>query len=91
MVTAWSVVSVSDIQNYALTERELLNIRNITLDECALRRNMSLSKLVQNDYAHEGKPTFAKTRHGPLVMVNNHSTQVFEQHLAMGIRCKTPV
>ena len=58
---------------------------------CTLRRNMSLSKLVQNDYAHEGKPTFAKTRHGPLVMVNNHSTQVFEQHLAMGIRCKTPV
>ena len=52
---------------------------------------MSLSKLVQNDYAHEGKPTFAKTRHGPLVMVNNHSTQVFEQHLAVGIRCKTPV
>ena len=72
-------------------QRELLNIQNITLDECALGRNMSLSKLVQNDYAHEGKPTFAKTRHGPLVMVNNHSTQVFEQHLAVGIRCKTPV
>ena len=52
---------------------------------------MSLSKLVQNDYAHDGKPTFAKTRHGPLVMVNNHSTQVLEQHLAVGIRCKTPV
>ena len=43
---------------------------------------MSLSKLVrQNDYAHEGKPTFAKTRHGPLVMVNNHSTQDFSNNI----------
>ena len=44
-------------------------------------QNMSIFKVGQSDCTVEGREKFAKTSHGPVVMVNNHSMQEFSNNM----------